>query len=679
MRQYTRDLYSTVLPDETGMDTGWMPIGFVGLACDEDRLHAYRRIRNFGQLCGVDVTEIPPDRVRELFPLCDTRDVLAGFHVPDDGRANPTDATLALAQGAKQYGASLYEQVVVEGVTKERNPVGFGPPRVTGVLVRDASGLRRSDSDPSERNADAHAIQCNVVVNCAGMWARQFGEASGVHNVPNQAAEHYYLITEPMPGIVDPRWPVLEDSSRCVYIRPEGQGLMLGLFEWEGAAWCGGERQGVPMDFSFGEIQPDWDRIGPYIEAAMERVPAVADFGVRVLFCGPESFTPDNAPVVGESHELRNYYVAAGMNSVGILTGGGIGNILSRWIHRGGLAPNDVDCTGINMHRFHRHQSNPEYRTSRVQEALGNTYRVHYPDHQPKTCRDTKRSPLHDRLRATNAHFRDVSGWESPAWYAPPGADPTVKRESFDREPWFRYWQAEHLSCRNNVALFDMSFMSKFLVQGLGAGAFLNRLSTANVDKDSGRITYTQWLNEEGYMEADLTISKLDEGQFLVIATDTMHNHVLHHMLRRLPGDVFISDVSGRYAQINLQGPSSRELLQTITSVDMSNFEFRQVQEIDIGIARAICARITYVGELGYELFVPVEQSTQTYDRIVQAGTQFGLQHAGLKALGSLRLVRFCLVPDSYLYSEEAHAFLRRRRRKDIATMGMIWTTRTRS
>jgi glycine/D-amino acid oxidase-like deaminating enzyme len=640
MRQYTRDLYSNILPEETGLSTGWMPIGFVELACDNDRLHAFRRIMNFGRLCGVKVEEISPQQVQDLFPICETSDVLAAFHVPGDGRANPTDATLALAKGARMYGATIHENSPVQRVIKTANPTGFGPPSVAGVVVGNCGNAERG------RENDGQEIRCNVVVNCAGMWARQFGESCGVHNIANQAAEHYYLITEPMPGIVDPTWPVIEDSSRCVYIRPEGQGLMLGLFEWDGADWKG--NGDIPNDFSFGEIEPDWNRMAPYIEAAMERVPAVANVGIRALFCGPESFTPDNGPIVGESHELRNFYVAAGMNSIGILTGGGIGNIVARWIQRDGLAPTDVDCTGINMHRFERYQSNPDYRKARVSEALGNTYLVHYPDHQAKTCRNAKRSPLHDRLKERNAYFRDVSGWESPAWYAPSGMDATIEQESFQRERWFHYWAAEHLNCRENVALFDMSFMSKFLVQGPGAGKFLNRLSTANVDGQCGRITYTQWLNEEGFMEADLTVSKLSDGLFLVVASDTMHNHVHHHMLRRLPHDATVTDVSGQYAQINIQGPKSRDLLQSLTSVNLTELAFRDVRNLDVGFATAICARITYVGELGYELFIPVEQALSAYDRIVDAGVLLGLQHAGLKALGSLRLVRFAIEDISY-------------------------------
>ena len=342
---------------------------------------------------------------------------------------------------------------------------------------------------------------------------------------------------------------------------------------------------------------------------------------------------------MGESPELRNYFVAAGLNSIGILTGGGMGLLLARWIKER-HAPDDIDVTGINVNRFHRHQSNPAFRKNRVSESLGNTYKVHYPDHQLQTCRNIKRSPLHNRLVAQGAYFRDVSGWESPAWYAGKGVTPVVEQESFGRESWFPHWAAEHRNCREDVALFDMSFMSKFSVQGRDAGEFLNYLSTANVDDKEGCITYTQWLNERGYMEADLTVTKLSPSEFIVVATDTMHNHVLDHMRRHLHTNdhVTITDVTARYAQINLQGPKSRELLQEITSVDLGDFPFRKAADIDIGLARALCMRITYVGELGYELFVPAEQVHHVYDEINRVGPTYNLRHAGLRALGSLRL-----------------------------------------
>lgn len=629
MRMYTRDLYSNVLPTETGLETGFMGVGFIEVACDEDRLHYFRRVAAFNRHCGINVTELSPAQVKERFPLCNTAGILAGFYVPEDGRVNPTDATMALAKGARQYGVQLVEGVQVQDVLTT-NQVETGQPRsVKGVTVttKDASG-----------STNTTTITANVVVNCAGMWARQFGELAGGVTIPNQAAEHYYLITEPIPGL-DPRWPVLEDPSRCIYVRPEGQGLLVGFFEWEGAPW---NPTGIPADFSFGQIEPDWDRMEPYLLDAMELlVPEVQQIGIKTFFCGPESFTPDNAPVVGPAPELKNYYVAAGLNSVGILTGGGIGKTLAQWIVNDGITPCDIDVTGININRFQKFQANPKYREERVSESLGNTYQLHYPDHQPKTCRGAKRSALYDRLVAQNAYMRDVSGYEAPGWYAPKGIQPVIGNESFGRPEWFPYWEAEHIACRENVALFEMSFMSKFLVQGYDAGKFLNRLSTANVDGPCNRITYTQWLNEYGYLEADLTVTKLSETEFLVIATDTMHNHVLQLMTSRLSRDwhAMVTDVTSRYAQINLQGPRSRELLQTLTLRDLHNdFDFRTAEDIDMGLGRALCTRITYVGELGYELFVPAEQATLVYDQIVQAGQDFDLQHAGLKALGSLRL-----------------------------------------
>lgn len=300
MRMYSKELYQKILPEETGMDTGYMPIGFIELACDEDRLHYYRRVAAFNRLCGVQVEEISPLQVKDKFPLCDISKVLAGFYVADDGRVNPYEATMALAKGARMRGVQIHQGVSAVGVTKSLDQ-GSILPQVTGVQLD-----------------NGQIIQADTVVNCAGMWARQLGEICGV-NVPNQAAEHYYLLTDDMPQ-VDRSWPVIEDSSRCVYIRPEGGGLMLGLFEWEGATW---NPQEIPKEFSFGEIEPDWDRMGPYLEKAMEIVPATYHVGAKKFFCGPESFTPDNGPIVGEAPELKNYYVAAGLNSIGILTGGG--------------------------------------------------------------------------------------------------------------------------------------------------------------------------------------------------------------------------------------------------------------------------------------------------------------------------------------------------------------------
>jgi 4-methylaminobutanoate oxidase (formaldehyde-forming) len=608
LRTYTRDLYRR-LEAETGQATGFMPVGFIEVAADADRLEEYRRVAAFNRYCGVDVEEISPAEVKRLFPPAKVDGILAGFYVRDDGRVNPVDAAMALAKGATLAGAR-----VVEGVP------------VTGILQRGgrATGVRTARGD----------IAAEYVVNCTGMWARQLGEEIGVA-IPNQAAEHYYLITEKIPGL-PARLPVLEDPASYAYFREESGGLLVGLFEPKCAPW---KVEGIPADFAFGEIEPDWDRMAPYLETAMARVPVTLEAGVKKFFCGPESFTPDLRPIVGEAPELKNYFVAAGLNSIGILTGGGIGRLLAHWIVTG--TP-DMDVTGINIDRLHRYQANPEYRRARTIESLGLVYKCHYPTMAPETARGVKRSAVHDRLAAAGAWFRDVSGWEGADWYAPAGREPKVERLSWGRENWFPWWEAEHRAAREGVILMDMSFMSKFLVQGRDAGAVLNNISANDVDGEPGTIAYTQWLNDKGLLEADLTVTKLDPERFLVVVTDTMHRHAETWLRRHIHADAhaFVTDVTSGYCQLNVQGPRSRALMQAATSADLSNeaFPFRTAREIDIGFARVLCIRITYVGELGYELYIPTEQAVHVYERLIEAGRGFGLRHAGLKALASLRL-----------------------------------------
>ncbi|HEY3008184.1 MAG TPA: FAD-dependent oxidoreductase [Micromonosporaceae bacterium] len=607
MRRYTRDLYAE-LEAETGLSTGLKQVGFVQVTTDPDRLEEYRRVAAFNRLCGVDVHEISPGDVKELWPLARTDDILAGFYVAEDGRANPVDVTMSLAKGARMRGVRVLEGVPVTGVITAGGTV---------------TGVRTPYGD----------IEAEYVVNCAGMWARQLGEQAGV-NIPLQAAEHYYLITEPIEGM-DGSLPVLEDPSSYGYFREEGSGLMIGLFEAVCAPW---RVDGIPENFSFGELPPDWDRMAPYLETAMARVPVSLDAGVRTFFCGPESFTPDLLPIVGEAPELRNYFVAAGLNSIGILTGGGIGRALAHWILDGRA---DIDITGINIDRLHGYQRNPEYRAARTVESLGMVYACHYPGKPMKTARGAKLSPIHHKLVERRAYFKDVSGWEGADWYAPEGVEPTVERLSWGRQNWFPYWAAEHHATREGVILMDMSFMSKFLVQGRDAGRALEYISANHVDGEPGVITYTQWLNDGGTLEADLTVTKLDDDRFWVVASDSAHRHA-ETWLRRHIGDAhaFVTDVTSGYAQINIQGPRSRELLESVTSADVSNeaFPFRTAREIDLGYARVLCIRITYLGELGYELYIPAEQAVHVYDRLVAAGEAVGLRHAGLKALSSLRM-----------------------------------------
>jgi 4-methylaminobutanoate oxidase (formaldehyde-forming) len=602
MRKYTRDLYAK-LEAETGQSTGFKPCGFIEVASDKDRLEEYRRVSAFNRYCGVDVHEISPGQIKDLFPIAKTDDLLAGFYVKEDGRVNPVDATMALAKGARMQGAKLIEGVTVTGFLTKRGAV---------------TGVRTAHGD----------IEAEYVVNCAGMWARQISREVGV-NIPLQAAEHYYLITERIKNISGD-WPVLEDPGSYGYFREEVGGLMIGLFEPVCAPW---RVQGIPDDFSFGEIQPDWDRMGPYVEKAMQRVPISMESGVKKFFCGPESFTPDLQPLVGEAPELKNFFVAAGLNSIGIITGGGIGRLMAHWIING--RP-DQDVSAIHIDRLHGYQANPEYRRTRTVESLGMVYQCHYPFRSMETARGAKKSPFYDRLAARGAFFRDVSGWEGADWYG--NDDNTL---TFGKPPWFPQWQREHTAAREGVIIMDMSFMSKFLVEGRDAGRLLNWISANNVDGAAGQITYTQWLDEAGKLQADLTVTKLGDEKYWVVSSDTVHRHTLYWMKRHFGDEhAFVSDQTSAYAQLNVQGPRSRELMQLVTSVDMSNeaFPFRAAKEIDIGFARVLCIRITYLGELGYELYIPAEQALHVYDRLVEAGAQVGLVHAGLKTLASCRM-----------------------------------------
>jgi 4-methylaminobutanoate oxidase (formaldehyde-forming) len=608
IRKYTRDLYGR-LEAETGQATGFMPIGFIEVASDRDRLEEFRRVAAFNRYCGIDVQEISPRQVQQLFPLAKVDDIEAGFYVKEDGRVNPVDVTMALGKGARMRGVKIFEGVPATGVLQKNG-------RVTGV---------------STPYGD---IQTDYVVNCAGLWARELGALSGVA-ISNQAAEHYYLITEAIKDL-PPNMPVLEDPSAYGYYRQEGGGLMVGLFEPVCAPW---KIESSPTETPYLDLEPDWERMGPYLETAMSRVPVTAQVGMKKFFCGPESFTPDLKPIVGEAPELRGYFVAAGLNSIGILTGGGLGRVMAHWIING--LP-DVDVTGMNIDRVLPFQANPEYRRSRTVESLGMVYKCHYPTHTLQTARGARRSPFHDRLAAQGAYFIETSGWESPGWYAGAGKVADPGPDTWGRPNWWRRWEAEHRAARENVIVMDMSFMGKFMVQGRDAGHCLNRISANNVDAATGEITYTQWLNAQGRLEADLTVTKLADDRFFVVVTDTMVRHAETWMKRNIPAGAhaFVTDVTSGYGQLNVQGPRSRELLQSLTSVDLSNsaFPFRAAREIDIGYARVLCTRITYLGELGYELFIPTDQAVHVYDQVVAAGEKFSVMHAGLRALGSLRM-----------------------------------------
>ena len=606
MAKYTVDLYAR-LEKETGQNTGFKAIGHLELATKTEKFEALRRAADFGRGFGIEIEEVSKSDIHQMWPLIYIDDVLGGIYTAQDGRANPVDTTIALAKGAKMGGVQIFEDTTVTGIKKEKG-------RVTGVITNRGE------------------IEAEFVVNCGGMWARNLGKMAGV-NVPLHAAEHYYLITEPIEGF-HPDLPIVEDAGAYSYFREEMGGLLLGIFEPSAGPWA---MKGIPENFAFGELPPDWDRMMPYLDKALERIPAAMNAGVHKFFCGPESFTPDLGPLMGEAPELKNYFVAAGFNSLGILFGGGAGQVMAHWIVDGFPS---VDVSEINIERMGRFQNNPKYLHDRTVEILGWMF-TSWPNFQATRARNACKSALHDRLAKAGACFFEYSGWEYAEWFAPPGIETKVEY-SWGRQNWFEYAAAEHKAAREGVVLMDLTLMSKFLVQGRDAERILNRICGNNVSMPNGRCVYTQWMNEKGLLEADLTVTRYSEESFMVVLSPAIHIHVETWLRRHIPDDahVFVTDLTSSYSIINIQGPKSRQLISGLTSADMSNeaFPYLTMQEIDLGYALVKALRITYVGELGYELYVPTEFTLHVYDMLVEAGESVGLKHAGLNALETLRL-----------------------------------------
>lgn len=607
MAKYSRDLYE-VLEEETGLSTGFRPVGYLQTASTKERAHKLRREADFMRLMGIDREEISSAEVAALWPQIDASKVITGFYTANEGRADPYNVAMSLAKGARLGGAQILEGVGVLGITQEDD-------RVTGVVT------------------DGGVIEADYVVNCAGMWARQVGAMAGV-SVPLQAIEHAYLITEPIEG-VSADLPIFEDPDRFAYYREETGGLLVGLFEPVAAPWS---LDRIPDDFSFGEIPSDWDRLAPFLEYAMEILPGLENVGVRKLFTGPESFTPDNGFLMGEAPELANFFVAAGFNSLGILTGAGAGSIVASWI-ADGVPP--IDVTDVDIARMSPFQTNRPYLAERSVELLGRLHSTgSWPHSHPTTARNVKRSVIHERLEKAGAHFGESSGWESASWFAPVDADIEFKF-TYARQDWFEFHAAEHRAVRSAVALFDLSSMSKFLVQGPDAEATLNLLSGNNIAVPVGQCVYTQWMNARGGIQADVTVTRLAEDRFLVVAAEMFHRRVeaMLHRGSAVDARVQVTDFTSGYTLLSVQGPGSRDLLSEVTLADLDNaaFPYYTAQQIDLHHGLGLALRMSFVGELGWELYVPTEFALNVYDRIIEVGSEFGLLHAGMETLESTR------------------------------------------
>jgi len=606
LAKYGADLYET-LEAETGQATGFRRPGAVTLARHAERMHELKRQASTARCFGVEVEVITAKEAGRRWPLIRTDDLVGALWVPRDGRTNPIDTTLALAKGARMGGATILENTAVTGITLRNGAV---------------AGVRTTAGD----------IACEVVVNCAGMWARDLGALAGVA-VPLHASEHFYIVTEPMAGVT-PDLPILRDLDGFIYVREEVGGLLMGGFEPVAKPWG---MQGIPESFAFSLLPEDWDHFQVMMEQAIHRIPSMETAPVRRHVNGPESFTPDGRYLLGEAPECRNFFVAAGFNSVGIASGAGAGKALAEWIV-GGEAP--MDLWDIDIRRVAPFQTNPRYLHDRTVEMVGRLYAMHWPFQQPSTSRDVRKSGLHDRLAARGACFGAVMGWERANWFAAPGMV-SEYRYSWGRQNWFERSAEEHRAVREAVGLFDQSSFTKLRLEGPDAVAVLQNLCANDVDVPVGRIVYTQMLNAHGGIECDLTVTRLARDAYFIVTGASVSTHDTDWIRRHL-GDarVVLTDVTSGSAVLGVMGPRSRALLARLTTEDLSNgaFPFLTSREIWLGAARVRASRVTYVGELGWELYVPAELAPGVYDALVAAGDDLGLRHAGYHAMDSLRI-----------------------------------------
>ncbi len=607
LARYTSQLYRG-LEDETGQATGYRQCGSISIAATAQRLEELKRSASMAKVFGLEVNVLSVAEIAEKYPLIQTDDLYGGIHIPSDGYANAVDITQALAKGAKNRGARIFTDTKVQAILRDGD-------QVTGV--RTAEG----------------EIRCRYVVICGGMWSRDLAASVGV-NLPLHACEHYYVLFEGVEGL-NPELPVLRDYDACTYYKYDAGKLLVGAFEPSAKPWG---MEGISEDFCFDEIAGDFDHFEPVLHDAMKRLPALERAGIQKFFCGPESFTPDVRYHLGEAPELKNCFVAAGLNSIGLQSAGGVGKVTAEWI-RDGRPP--VDLWEVDVRRNMPFQGNRQYLRSRVSESLGLLYATHYPYRQYETGRGVRKSAIHDRLAAIGACHGEAFGWERPNWYAPAGVDPQYEY-SYGRQNWFDHSAAEHRAVREGVALFDQSSFAKFRLEGRDAVTVLNQVCANNVDVAAGRVVYTQWLNERGGIEADLTVTRLSETAFMIVGGAETEVRDFYWLKRHISDDAHcvLTNVTSSMGVLSIMGPRARELLQSLTPADMSHagFPFATSREIELGFASVRASRITFVGELGWELYVPTEFMQHVYDSIAEAGEAYALAHAGYHALNSLRL-----------------------------------------
>lgn len=609
LAKYSADLY-VKLEAETGIATGMRQNGSITVALTEERKEEIYRQASLARAFNVDVREVTPDEVKELYPHLNVADVKAAVHLPLDGQCDPANIAMALAKGARQNGATIVEGVKVTSVLKKDG-------RITGVTC--------------EQNGESFTIETENVVNCAGMWGRELARQSGV-TVPLHACEHFYIVTEAIPDLS--RLPVLRVPDECTYYKEDAGKMLIGAFEVKAKPWG---MEGIREDFCFDQLPEDFDHFAPILEMAVNRMPMLETAGIHTFFNGPESFTPDDRYYLGEAPELKGYWVAAGYNSIGIVSSGGAGMALAQWMNDG---EPPFDLWEVDIRRAQPFQKNRSYLKERVSETLGLLYADHFPYRQMATARGVRRSPIHEHLKARGAVFGEVAGWERPNWFARDGQEREY-RYSWRRQNWFENQREEHLAVRNGVGLFDMTSFGKIRVEGRDALAFLQRLCANEMNVDPGRVVYTQMLNARGGIESDLTVTRLSQTAFFLVVPGATLQRDLAWLRKHVRDEfVVITDVTAAESALCVMGPRARELMQRVSPNDFSNeaHPFATAREIEIGMGLARAHRVTYVGELGWELYVSTDQAAHVFETLELAGADVGLKLCGLHTLDSCRI-----------------------------------------
>jgi 4-methylaminobutanoate oxidase (formaldehyde-forming) len=605
--KYSVDLYAR-LEAETGQATGFKQNGGLRLACNAERMTEIRRQATTAHSFGLEMHLLTPREACDLWPLMSPADIVGAAYLPTDGQANPSDLTQALAKGARMHGAKIHEGVTVTGIRRKDG-------RAAGVLT------------------DQGEIACEAVVNCAGQWAPELGALAGV-SVPLAPMQHQYMVSEQIEG-VSPGLPTLRDPDGLIYFKEEVGGLVMGGYERQPLAWA---EAGIPAGWSFSLLDPNYEQFEPLMESALHRVPALGEAGVRQLINGPESFTPDGNFILGEAPELPGFFVGAGFNAYGIAAAGGAGWALAAWI-AAGYPP--MDLSAVDIRRFGPPHRDRAWTRARTVEATGKHYTMAWPLEEHDSGRPARVSPLYDRLKAAGACFGEKLGWERPNWFARAGQAP-ADRYTYGRGNWVDNVAEEHRAVRERVGLFDQSSFAKFLMVGPDAAAALSWICAGDVDREIGRITYTQMLNARGGIECDLTVTRLAEDRFYIVTGTGAATRDFDWIRRHVPKgmDAHLVDVTSAFATLSLMGPRARDVLQQVTEADVSNaaFPFATCRDLPIAGAPVRALRVTYVGELGWELHMPSETAAAVYDRLQAAGAAHGLKDCGYRAIESLRL-----------------------------------------